>query len=141
MADIVSREKRSRMMGTIGGKDTGPELCVRRTLRSLGVGYRLHVAGLPGRPDIVMKGRRKIIEVRGCFWHRHPGCGKAYTPKSNMTFWTTKFARNVERDRRNENELQNSGWDILTVWECETTDTKLLAVRVRKFLRDRGQPA
>jgi len=141
MADIVSREQRSRMMGRIGGKDTGPELSVRRILRSLRVGYRLHVSGLPGHPDIVMKGRQKIIEVRGCFWHRHPGCPKAYTPKSNKAFWKSKFTRNVARDRKNARELQNSGWDVLTVWECETSDTKLLSVRVRKFLSDRGKPA
>ena len=133
MVDTVSREKRSRMMAGIGGRNTKPELVVRRALRNLGIGYRLHLGTLPGRPDIVMAGRRKIIEVRGCFWHRHSGCRFAYTPKSNKPFWEAKFAKNMARDQRNERQLQGSGWDVLIVWECETFNGKLLERRLRAF--------
>jgi DNA mismatch endonuclease, patch repair protein len=108
-------------MARIRGRDTQPELVVRHILRSLGVGYRLHVATLPGRPDIVMIGRRQIIEVRGCFWHRHRGCRFAYRPKSNLTFWRTKFRSNVARDRRNAEQLKAGGWKVLIIWECEIT--------------------
>ncbi|MGO4705864.1 very short patch repair endonuclease [Microvirga sp. 2MCAF38] len=139
MIDIVPPATRSRMMSAIRGRNTKPELVVRRLLRELGIGYRLHVRDLPGRPDIVMKGRKKIIEVRGCFWHRHPGCRFAYMPKSRIDFWERKFASNVERDRRNDMALQNSGWDVLTIWECETADAKVLRQRVEGFLRVGGQ--
>jgi DNA mismatch endonuclease (patch repair protein) len=115
MVDIVSKEQRSRMMGRITGRNTRPELVVRRLLRELGVGYRLNVATLPGKLDIVMQGRRKIIEVRGCFWRRHEGCPYAYNPKSNAAFWEAKFASNVVRDKRNDDALRNSGWRVLIV--------------------------
>jgi len=125
--------ERSRM-SRVGQRDTKPEIHVRRALRTLGVGYRLHVANLPGRPDIVMKGRKKIIEVRGCFWHRHLACPRASTPKTNKGFWKDKFARNVARDARNEAALEADGWDVLTIWECETANTPELIERVRSFL-------
>jgi DNA mismatch endonuclease (patch repair protein) len=107
-------------MARIKGRNTQPEIVVRKALRLLGVGYRLHVKALPGRPDIVMRGRGKIIEVRGCFWHRHPHCEFAYTPKSNQAFWEAKFKGNVRRDKQNLSALQNSGWNVLVIWECET---------------------
>ncbi|MDI4666581.1 very short patch repair endonuclease [Xanthobacter autotrophicus] len=134
MADIVTPQVRSRMMSGIRGADTRPEMAVRRALRNLGVGYRLHVKDLPGRPDIVMKGRRKIVEVMGCYWHRHPGCPKATTPSSNTEFWNRKFASNVARDARNLTELEGSGWSVLRVWECETGDATLLQKRIAQFL-------
>jgi DNA mismatch endonuclease (patch repair protein) len=132
--DRISRERRSWNMSRVRGRNTGPEIVVRRILRGLGVGFRLHVRGLPGQPDIVMKGRRRIIEVRGCFWHRHPECRFAYQPKTRPEFWEAKFAANVERDRRNEQALIDSGWQVLTIWECETIDAKLLRERLVRFL-------
>lgn len=135
MVDTVPPAVRSRMMSAVRGRDTKPELTVRRLLRDLGVGYRLHVKGLPGRPDIVMQGRRKIIEVRGCFWHRHPGCRFAYTPKSRQEFWDAKFQANVSRDRRNEIALRNSGWEVLTIWECEASDANVLRAKLAEFVR------
>lgn len=135
MVDTVSPATRSGMMRAIRRRNTQPEISVRKVLRELGVGYRLHVKGLPGRPDIVMKGRRKIVEVRGCFWHRHPGCRFAYKPKSRTEFWETKFATNVARDRRNDRALEGSGWDVLTIWECETRDARLLHDRLAEFLK------
>jgi DNA mismatch endonuclease (patch repair protein) len=136
--DKVTPEKRSQNMARIRGQNTGPELEVRKVLRSLGVGYRLHERGLPGKPDIVMHGRRKIIEVRGCFWHRHPYCQFAYMPKSNQSFWQSKFQGNLRRDERNLSALQNSGWDVLVVWECETTNANVLKGRLESFVRGKG---
>jgi DNA mismatch endonuclease (patch repair protein) len=134
MADRLSPEQRSANMAAIRGRDTGPEIIVRRLLSDIGVRYRLHVAGLPGRPDIVMHNRRKIIEVRGCFWHQHKGCQFAYKPKSHTQFWRKKFRRNVERDHENENKLKDLGYRLLVVWECETADTRALRARLKKFL-------
>ncbi|MGN8095763.1 very short patch repair endonuclease [Methylobacterium sp. 22177] len=134
MADIVPPETRSRMMSSIRGRDTKPEILVRKILRDLHVGYRLHVKDLPGRPDIVMRGRRRVIEVQGCFWHRHPNCRFAYTPKSRTEFWQRKFDSNVARDARNHQALRDGGWQVLTIWECETANDKLLRERIARFL-------
>lgn len=96
--------------------------------------YRLHRNDLPGRPDIVFGRRRKVIFVHGCFWHRHPGCLKASSPKTRSEFWTEKFERNVERDARVVRELSDLGWETLTVWECETRTPDELKDRFRAFL-------
>jgi DNA mismatch endonuclease, patch repair protein len=133
MADRLSQAARSALMAAIRGRDTGPELAVRRALRGLGVGYRLHVKGLSGRPDIVMKGRRTIIFVHGCFWHRH-GCRAASTPKSRQDYWQPKFDGNVARDARNEQQLRATGWTVLVIWECETKDAARLAQRLSGML-------
>jgi DNA mismatch endonuclease (patch repair protein) len=134
MVDRISSVQRSANMAAIHGRDTGPELIVRRLLCDIGVRYRLHVADLPGRPDIVMHNRRKIIEVRGCFWHQHKECRLAYEPKTRTKFWRDKFRRNVERDVENENRLKDLGYGVLVVWECETEDTRSLLKRLKKFL-------
>ena len=139
LTDTVSQATRSRMMAAIRGRDTKPELVVRRILLSLRVGYRLHVGNLPGCPDIVMAGRRKIIDVRGCFWHRHPGCAMAYMPKSNRDFWQAKFKANVTRDQRNAEKLEAGGWQVLTVWECESTNASVLQGRIRTFIKSNGR--
>ena len=132
--DRISRERRSANMAAIRGRDTAPERAVRSILRTLGVGYRLHGKGIPGRPDIVMKGRRKLIFVHGCFWHRHPKCRYAYEPKSRRAFWRAKFARTVTRDLRNLHLLRESGWDVLVIWECEAADAKVIRRRIISFL-------
>lgn len=131
------------MMRAIKGRDTKPEMLVRKVLRELGVGYRLHQKNLPGTPDICMIGRKKIIEVRGCYWHRHPGCRFAYEPKSRQDFWSRKFTANVERDKRNEQALRESGWDVLTVWECQTVEATSLKARLADFVgvADDGGPS
>src|SRR5262245_26066263 len=134
MVDVLSPKQRSANMAAIRGRDTEPELAVRRILTDLGIRYRLHVRKLPGRPDIVMQSRRKIIEVRGCFWHRHRKCKFAYMPKSRTAFWKQKFERNVERDLCNEAELKRLGYDVLIVWECRTVDLSQLRARLQKFL-------
>lgn len=120
MADVVDRATRSRMMSGIKGRNTRPELVVRRALHAAGFRYRLHVPNLPGRPDIVLPKHRAVILVHGCFWHRHPGCRFSTTPATRPEFWAEKFARNVERDARDRRALQASGWRIATLWECGT---------------------
>jgi len=132
--------KRSAMMARIGPRDTAPELTVRRTLHRLGYRFRLHRKDLPGRPDITLPRHRVVVLVHGCFWHRHPDCRYAYTPKSRVEFWTKKFQQNVERDARVQRELEARGWTVLTVWECETFDTDRLDTRLRKLLRRAGRP-
>lgn len=134
MTDRSTPTRRSANMSAIRGRDTGPELAVRRALHAAGIGYRLQDRTLPGRPDIVMKGRRVVIFVHGCFWHRHPGCRFAYSPKSRIDFWQKKFADNVARDHKNETRLRDSGWRVLVVWECETTDARLLEKRIMRCL-------
>jgi len=132
--DIVTPEKRSAMMAGIRGKDTSPELRVRRAAHALGYRFRLHRRNLPGSPDLVFPRLGKVILVHGCYWHRHPGCRFAYTPKSNTEFWARKFAGNVERDRRTLSDLQRLGWDPLVIWECETYDLAELRGRLDSYL-------
>lgn len=134
MVDRLSPEARSRNMARISGKDTSPEMTIRRLLYAKGYRYRLHVRGLPGRPDIAFPGRRKAVLVHGCFWHRHPGCRYAYRPKSRVEFWDRKFAENVERDASNLRALTDCGWEALVIWECEIKDFQALCDRLSGFL-------
>lgn len=123
-------------MSRIRGKDTKPELVVRKLIHGLGYRYRLHKAGMPGRPDLVFAGKRKVIFVHGCFWHRHPNpaCKLARMPKSRPEFWEPKLARNHARDQEVEQRLIESGWGVLTIWECELRDRDALAKKVKDFL-------
>jgi DNA mismatch endonuclease (patch repair protein) len=121
-------------MASIGGRDTGPELALRRWLHARGYRYRLCVRGLPGSPDIVFPSRRKVIFVHGCFWHRHDGCRLATSPKTRQDFWQTKFVANVERDRAKGEQLRALGWDALVVWQCEIRDLERIGRRVVAFL-------
>ncbi|MFK8331867.1 very short patch repair endonuclease [Pseudomonas sp. BJa5] len=116
--DIVSKEIRSRMMASIRGSNTNPEMKVRRFLHRHGFRYRLHQKNLPGKPDVVLARHRVCIFVHGCFWHRHPGCRFATTPKTREDFWKNKFAQNVARDLKNRQELQHQGWRVFELWEC-----------------------
>ena len=126
--------QRSILMSRIGQKDTKPELLVRNLLHGLGYRYRLHRRELPGTPDICFPGRRKVIFVHGCFWHRHVGCRRTTTPKTRTTFWEEKFKQNVARDRRNIAALEEQGWNTLTVWGCECAQTNTLAKKLVGFL-------
>lgn len=121
-------------MARIAAKDTEPEMIVRRLVRSMGYGYRLHRKDLPGKPDLVFAGRRKAILVHGCFWHRHQHCKLARLPKSRIDFWLPKLEGNKLRDRRNQQALEESGWQVLVVWECQTRDQAALARRLQGFL-------
>lgn len=132
--DIVSPEKRSRMMAGIKGKNTKPEMVVRRLVHGMGFRFRLHRKDLPGSPDLVFPRLRKVIFVHGCFWHRHPGCRLAYTPKSNTQFWTDKLEANMRRDALALQALDTLGWDVLIVWECEVSNLLALAPKLSSFL-------
>lgn len=118
MTDIVDKSKRSRMMARIRGKDTRPEMVVRRALHAQGFRYRLNVRGLPGTPDLVFPKRCAVIFIHGCYWHRHQGCRYTTLPATNTEFWTKKFEENIARDTRNVRELRVKGWRVAIVWEC-----------------------
>jgi DNA mismatch endonuclease, patch repair protein len=118
MTDIVDSQTRSRMMAGIRGKDTKPELALRRSLHALGFRYRLHAKGVPGKPDIVMPKYQAVIFVHGCFWHRHEGCRYATIPSTRPEFWSSKFDANVARDAAVRSALLAAGWRVATVWEC-----------------------
>lgn len=115
--DIVDAATRSRMMSGIRGKDTKPELVIRRGLHALGFRYRLHDRNLPGRPDLVLAHWRAVIQIHGCFWHGHD-CPLFRLPQTRQEFWRAKIGRNVERDREVNEALDRAGWRVLTVWEC-----------------------
>lgn len=118
MADKLTPAKRSWNMSRIKGKNTKPELLVRKFLFAQGIRYRIHTT-LPGRPDIVIKKKRIAVFVNGCFWHGHTECKDAGIPKSNTAFWQNKIGGNVERDTRNRLKLEQDGWKVITLWECE----------------------
>ena len=137
--DTLSPAERSERMGRVRNKDTKPEMRVRRLSHALGYRHRLHRKDLPGKPDLVYPGRKKVIFVHGCFWHRHgevtdDRCALTRTPKSRLDFWEAKFEGNKERDRRNLATLRGEGWEALVVWECQTRDVETLASRVGRFL-------
>lgn len=134
MIDTRTKEKRSEIMSKVRSKHTAPEMLVRRLIFSMGYRYRLHVKRLPGKPDIVMIGRRKVVDVRGCFWHGHEGCKYGRLPKSRQDFWTAKIARNRERDLENFYNLERKGWRVLVVWQCELKNLELLKTRLYEFI-------
>ena len=133
MTDNRSPESRSALMARIGSKNTAPEIIVRRVLFAMGYRFRLHRSDLPGKPDIVFAGRRKAIFVHGCFWHAH-GCRIGRPPKSRQEFWLAKLRRNAERDRENEQALWRQGWNVLTIWQCETKELSVLRNKLKSFL-------
>lgn len=124
MVDVHSSERRSYNMSRIKGKDTKPEMIVRKWLWHNDYRYRLHYRKLPGKPDIVFPGRKKVIFVHGCFWHKHD-CNYFKWPKSNPDFWKKKIEGNVIRDNKNYSNLNYQGWEYLVVWECETKEKNL----------------
>jgi DNA mismatch endonuclease (patch repair protein) len=123
------------MMSGIRGKNTGPELAVRKAAHALGYRFRLHRKDLPGSPDLVFPRKNTVVFVHGCYWHRHEGCRYCYTPKSNIEFWATKFKNNIARDKRVREELEHLGWRVVTRWECETTDVDDLRIRLKEVFR------
>jgi DNA mismatch endonuclease (patch repair protein) len=130
--DTLTAAARSERMSRVRNKDTTPERVVRQLLSALGFRYRLQGALLPGRPDIVFSRKKKAIFVHGCFWHRHPGCGRM--PKSRLEFWQPKLKANRERDLRNQRALRRNGWKALVIWECELGDLDRLCLRLIDFL-------
>lgn len=135
MVDFLTKAQRSERMSRIRGKDTKPELNLRKVLHGLGLRYRLYGAGLPGKPDLVFPRYKALIFVHGCFWHRHEGCKIATTPKTNTQFWIDKFSKNVERDHRVSAELKALGWRVFFAWECELssiTKAKATGIHLKK---------
>lgn len=134
--DTLSPAERSARMARVRGRETGPEMLVRRLVHAMGFRYRLHDRRLPGSPDLVFPGRRKVIFVHGCFWHRHPDpdCKLARMPKSRLDFWKPKLQGNRERDLRHQAELETLGWRYLVVWECQLRHREQLENDIRMFL-------
>lgn len=137
--DTLTPKERSERMSRVQAKDTKPEMVVRRLVYGLGYRYRLHVAALPGKPDLVFPGRKSVIFVHGCFWHRHDGCKLARLPKSRLDFWIPKLEANVSRDLLAIYRLKAEGWRVMVVWECQTKDASLLSNRIQRFLQSTSE--
>jgi DNA mismatch endonuclease, patch repair protein len=135
MTDVYPPDKRSAVMRRVKGKDTSPELAVRKALTALGARYRLHRADLPGKPDIVLPGRRLALFVHGCFWHGHDCPRGARVPKQNRDYWVAKIDRNRARDAKSHEALVALGWRVETIWECELKDAAALEARLASLLR------
>ena len=140
MIDTLTPKERSERMSRIRGKDTKPEMIVRRLTHGMGYRYRLHYRNLPGIPDLVFPRLKKVIFIHGCFWHRHPDpqCKLARLPKSRLEFWKPKLEANRQRDIANQFKLGDLGWKILVVWECEIGDKEQLENKLVNFLGDSG---
>lgn len=132
--DVFTAEQRSAVMRRVKGRDTSPELALRKLLTRLGYRYRLHHKDLPGKPDLALPGRKAAVFVHGCFWHGHDCKRGARQPKANADYWTAKIARNRARDARVQAELTAMGWRPLVVWECELKDAEALAARLDDHL-------
>ncbi len=135
MADVVLPSVRSRMMSGIKGKDTKPEMLVRKALFAAGYRFRLHRKDLPGSPDVVLPGRKIAIFAHGCFWHMHAGCKNAKMPATRREFWRNKLQGNSDRDARSVEALKSQGWRVLTVWECGTRDAEVV-LQLSRLLGD-----
>jgi DNA mismatch endonuclease, patch repair protein len=141
--DTLTPAERSERMARVRHKDTTPELRVRKLVSAMGYRYRLHYKKVPGHPDIAFPGRRKALFVHGCFWHRHPDptCPLARLPKSRLDFWLPKLEGNRARDLRKEGELQERGWEVHVVWECQLRDEESLRQILQFFLDGEGETA
>lgn len=138
MVDVLTEKQRQYCMSRIKGKNTKPEMIVRKLVFALGYRYRLHDGKLPGKPDLVFAGKRKVIFVHGCYWHRHNCKYGKVMPQTRKKFWEEKLAGNKERDKKNVRELKKLGWDVLIIWECETKDTLIsekLVEKINGFLK------
>lgn len=127
-------DARRRVMQANKCRNTAPEMKVRRLLHRLGYRFRLHRRDLPGCPDLVFPSRRAVIQVHGCFWHQHAGCKDASMPRTRPEYWVPKLARNIDRDRTNQQRLNDLGWQVLVLWECEIADTETVVRRASTLL-------
>lgn len=132
--DIFDKNKRSWIMSKVKGKDTAPEISVRSIVHRLGYRFRKNNPKLPGKPDIVLKRHKKIIFVHGCFWHGHEQCKRSSRPATNVEFWNNKIDANIIRDKRNKKILQEQGWKVLVIWQCEISNTDCLLEKIKDFL-------
>lgn len=138
MADVFGKVKRREIMARIKGKNTAPELYVRRLLHALGYRFRLHCGDLCGNPDIVLPRHHKVLFVHGCFWHGHPRCKRATLPQTNRQFWRAKIEGNRSRDQRVKRQLRRLGWGVLEVWQCQLRNPAALEQRLLGFLEKKG---
>jgi DNA mismatch endonuclease (patch repair protein) len=136
LKDPFTPEERSAVMRAVRGKDTGPEMIVRRLVHSLGLRYRLHAKDLPGKPDLVFRGRRKAIFVHGCFWHGHQCKRGNRTPVANREYWEKKIARNQERDKANQSRLAALGWQVRVIWTCQLVNSRQVEKKLKRWLAD-----
>lgn len=133
--DTFTSEERSAIMRKVHGKNTTPELIVRRVVHRLGYRFRLHSKNLPGKPDLVFSSRKMVIFVNGCFWHQHPGCKRGdRKPSSNTEYWHPKLEQNKQRDKENARKLKKMNWSSLVIWECQTKTPEMLVDIVKGFL-------
>jgi DNA mismatch endonuclease (patch repair protein) len=139
MTDVLTPAQRRRCMAAIRGKDTKPEMIVRKLVHAMGYRYRLHRKNLPGKPDLVFSSRKKVIFVHGCFWHMHNCRYGRVRPKTNAEFWQAKREATVVRDRRNRIALRASGWRLFVVWECQAKDSPKLIISIQEFLNTPNQ--
>jgi DNA mismatch endonuclease (patch repair protein) len=138
--DPLSPEQRSERMSRVRGKDTKPELLIRKLVWSLGFRYRLHSKQLPGRPDLVFSGKKKVIFIHGCFWHQHgENCRQYRMPRSKLDFWLPKLESNKKRDVANQRSLREMGWSYLVIWECQIKAKEEVARRIVNFLEDKSE--
>ena len=136
--DTITPRRRSENMRAIRSKDMAPELAVRRLVHGMGYRFRLHRKDLPGKPDLVFPSRRKVIFVHGCFWHQHSGCREGRVPGSRTEYWVPKLEKNHLRDEANKSHLEEEGWKVLIIWECELRDIVALEKKVKLFLKRPG---
>jgi DNA mismatch endonuclease (patch repair protein) len=135
MTDTFTPEMRSSIMRSVKARATGPEMKVRRLVWNLGFRYRLHAKDLPGKPDLVFRGRRKVIFVHGCFWHGHDCKRGSRVPVANSEYWRAKVAGNAARDAESCRRLQEAGWESLVIWECQLRDMEALSTKIKRFLK------
>jgi DNA mismatch endonuclease (patch repair protein) len=135
VADKLDPERRSANMARVRGKDTGPEMRVRRIAHRMGLRFRLHRRDLPGTPDLVFAKHKLVVFVHGCFWHRHEGCSRASTPTTRVDFWQAKFEANTARDRRQQKVLVALGWKVLVLWECGLKDEEAITAALAEAIR------
>lgn len=135
MADRLTKKQRSRVMSRVKNKNTKPEVQVRSMLHRMGYRFRLHRRDLPGAPDVVLPRHRKVIFVHGCFWHNHD-CPRGKRPSTRIEFWNAKLDANVERDRANRKALEEQGWKVLVVWQCELKNSDTLREKLRRFMEE-----
>lgn len=136
MADIFTKQKRSKIMSNISGKETKPEILVRKILFAKGFRYRKNDKRYPGKPDIVLPKYKTVIFINGCFWHGHKNCEKAKLPETNYNFWKNKIEGNIERDKRNYEQLKNLGWNVIVLWQCQLNNKRNIDKTIKDLIQN-----
>jgi len=136
LADIFTKQKRSKIMSNISGKETKPEILVRKILFAKGFRYRKNDKRYPGKPDIVLPKYKTVIFINGCFWHGHKNCEKAKLPETNYNFWKNKIEGNIERDKRNYEQLKNLGWNVIVLWQCQLNNKRNIDKTIKDLIQN-----